>query len=452
MAVSESGNGVHSLTRRGFLGLAGGGVMAAGLAACGGGGGSAGGGAGSNSGKVTVWGWKDTIASLQKSVPGFTKKYPKITIDGQNVGIPAIYDKMTTALAAGGQGLPDIATVLHNYVPVYLDKFADQFADQSKFGIAKHKSEFSAALWEPVTKGSAIYGFPWWTGGLLLYYRNDMFGKIGVNVADLKSWPEVIDAAKKLKAKTGAKLLSMDMSAASKDTVIFDNLLKIQRLFYFDSAGNISLTDPKVVATLALLKQMNDAGLIEDATGTLFQAAVRNNKVAAQFDSDNFHRVLMQTQPEQSGKWRAMLPPPVTVGGTREAGGDCVYQMISANSKNTQAAYTFTEYSMTDPSAVLAIYGRLGLIPAYHGVWDNPALTGPLPYFGGQPVIKILLDTLKTGKAFSPNYTTDYQRALKLVIDAEMKVLTHGADPGQALAQAAKQLASQTGRKIVSGS
>ena len=46
------------------------------------------------------------------------------------------------------------------------------------------------------------------------------------------------------------------------------------------------------------------------------------------------------------------------------------------------------------------------------------------------------------------NFTGDYAKALKAMIDAQVQVLTKGADPQKALDEAAERLANETGRKI----
>lgn len=55
---------------------------------------------------------------------------------------------------------------------------------------------------------------------------------------------------------------------------------------------------------------------------------------------------------------------------------------------------------------------------------------------------------LATEGGYPTNYSGDYARALKLVSDAQVKVLLKGADPAAVLQDAAKQLAQQTGRGI----
>ena len=72
--------------------------------------------------------------SVRTAAKGFEEANPGTTVKVENVGNPAIWDKITTGLAAGGQGLPDIMNVGIDYIGGYMDKFPDAFADLSDYG------------------------------------------------------------------------------------------------------------------------------------------------------------------------------------------------------------------------------------------------------------------------------------------------------------------------------
>src|SRR6516165_2177087 len=126
------------LSRRDLLRASGAGLLtlAAGgtLAACGGSGAGSSSGGDADTGTVTVWSWATAAAALRGVVPAFEKDNPGIKVDVQDIGNPAIWDKITVGLAAGGQGLGDVLHIGCDYLPGYLEKFPGGLADLSAYG------------------------------------------------------------------------------------------------------------------------------------------------------------------------------------------------------------------------------------------------------------------------------------------------------------------------------
>ncbi|MGW8881741.1 hypothetical protein [Streptomyces mirabilis] len=87
-----------------------------------------------------------------------------------------------------------------------------------------------------------------------------------------------------------------------------------------------------------------------------------------------------------------------------------------------------------------------GVFPALSAAYDDPRFSAPHPFYGGQKVLKTFVDSLGYGSE-ATNFTGDYTRALKLASDAQSQVLVKGADPADALKDAAERLAQQTGRQ-----
>src|SRR5439155_15934911 len=100
MASDGNWDGDLRLSRRGVLRAIGlGTAAAAGLGACakkdpGGAGASSGPVAGS----ITVWSWQNPAAALKALIPAFHQVYPNVQVNVQDVGNPAIWDKITTVM------------------------------------------------------------------------------------------------------------------------------------------------------------------------------------------------------------------------------------------------------------------------------------------------------------------------------------------------------------------
>lgn len=437
-----------------------GGVVAAGvglggLTACSGtGSSSSGSGAAGdpNKGDITVWSWAGPAAEMRALVPAFNKKFPGIKVTVQDIGNPAIWDKITTAMAAGGAGLADVLHIGVDYLPGYVEKFPGQLADLGPLGATAHKGAFASGLWETVCPdGKKVNALPWEANSGGFYYRADIFEKAGVDVAAIGTWNDAIEAGKKIKAKTGHTLLGIDKPASQADSAnFFQMLLQLQGTMFFNLDGEIMLGSPEAVRAMTIIKDMNDAGLVADISGgwnSLISSIKKGTSAVLPWPTW-FGGIIEETVPDQAGKWGVRLPPAIRPTGTQAATVNSTHLAVAGVSKQQAAAWNFVEFVLTRPESQVAIYKGKGIAPALLKAYDDPVFHQPSAFFRGQKKGEIFYDALRVPQP-AYNYTGDYARALKAVTDAQTKVLLKGADPATALNAAADQLAKQTGRKVV---
>lgn len=433
-----------SMSRRHLMRLAVAGAVVLGAAACGAEEKSSSGGPT----KITIWSWTTAAEALRGVVPDFERDNPGIKVDVQDVGNPAIWDKITVGLAAGGKGLADVLHIGVDYLPGYMEKFPGGLADLNKLGADKHKDAFSKGLWPTVTgKDGGVYAMPWEVNPLGMFYRADYFEKAGVDPESLKTWADMIEAGKKVKAATGIALTGLNKPGTTPDLDLFQNLMQLQGAFYFDLEGKVTLDSPQAVQAMTIIKQMNDAGLVEDTAGEgTWKRIMSEGKFAIAPFPAWAANYLATKFPDQKGKWRLIAPPAVTAGGSQSVIVNSTYLSVAESSKNKDAAWKFVEYALTKPDSMNKMFKAGGVFPALTAAHSAPVYTEKWPYYGDQPVLKTFVDVLGQG-AGATNFTGDYAKALKVASDAQTKVLIKGADPATALKEAAALLAQQTGRQ-----
>ncbi|WP_435059603.1 ABC transporter substrate-binding protein [Streptomyces sp. bgisy060] len=429
------------------------GVGLGGLTACSGTGatGKGGGAAGdAKKGDITVWSWAGPAAEMKALVPAFNKQYPDIKVTVQDIGNPAIWDKITTGLAAGGAGLADVLHIGVDYLPGYVEKFPNGLADLSKLGADKYEDAFAKGLWQTVSsKDGRVNALPWEANSAGFYYRTDVFEDADVDVDAIDTWDDAIEAGRQIKAKTGKYLLGIDKPASQADSAnFFQMLLQLQGAFYFNLDGEITLDSPEAVKAMTIIKRMNDAGLVSDLAGgwNALISSIKKGTAAVLPWPTWFGGIIEETVPDEAGRWGVRLPPAVRRGGLTSATVNSTHLAVSGTSKQQAAAWSFAEFVLTRPENQVKIYKEKGIAPALMKSYDDPVFHAGSTFFSGQKKGEVFLDALK---ADSPafNYTADYARALKATTDAQTKVLLNGADPAKALREAADQLAQQTGRK-----
>lgn len=430
------------------------GVGLAGAAGCSGSGGTTAGGAAGekDKGRITVWSWQGPAAELKALVPEFNSKFPGIEVTVEDIGNPAIWDKITTGLAAGGQGLADVLHIGVDYLPGYVEKFPGGLADLAPLGATAHKDAFAPGLWQTVSPdGGRVNALPWEANSAGFYYRADLFEKAGLDAEALQTWDDTVEAGKQLKAKTGAFLLGIDKPASQADAAnFFQMLLQLQGAFYFGLDGRITLDSPEAVKAMTLIKTLNDAGLVSDLAGgwNALMSSLKQGTAAVLPWPTWFGGIIEEQVPGEAGKWKVRLPPAVRRGGSSAATVNSTHLAVAGSSKHRAAAWSFIEFALTRPASQVRIHRDKGIAPALMAAYEDAAFHEPSAFFSGQKKGEIFLAALKAPQpAF--NYTADYARALKLVTDAQSKVLLKGADPARVLKEAADQLAQQTGRKVV---
>ncbi|MFI7638421.1 ABC transporter substrate-binding protein [Nonomuraea sp. NPDC049400] len=433
------------INRRGALALALTGTLA--LGACGGGKTPE---KGSGPVKITVWSWKPASDGLAAVAKDFEQTHPGIKIDVQAVGNPAIWDKITIGMAAGGKGLADVLHIGIDYLPGYMDKFPGGLADLRKLGADKYKDAFAKGLWPTVTgKDGGIYAMPWEINPVGFFYRADLFKKAGIDPEKIQTWDDAIEAGKTLKEKTGAFLIGLNKPAAGgADMDLYQSLLQQQGAFYFNRQGEVTLASAPAVQAMTLIKKMNDAGIVADTSGeNAAKQLISGGKLAVLPWAAWAVSYIPEMRPEQKGLWRVMQPPAVTAGGKRAAIVNSTHLSVSGTSPHQAEAFKFVEYALTKPEVINKVFKEGGVFPALTAAYADPAFAAPQPYFGDQPALRTFVDALTEG-ADATYYSGDYARALKIASDAQTKVLLKGADPAAALTEAATLLSQQTNRKL----
>ncbi|MFF4582515.1 ABC transporter substrate-binding protein [Streptomyces sp. NPDC001373] len=403
-------------------------------------------------GRITVWSWQGPAAELTALIPEFHAKYPGIEVTVEDIGNPAIWDKITTGLAAGGQGLADVLHIGVDYLPGYVEKFPGGLADLAPLGATAHKDAFAPGLWQTVSPdGKRVNALPWEANSAGFWYRADLFEKAGVDAEALQTWDDTVEAGKQLKAKTGTFLIGLDKPASQADAAnFFQMLLQLQGAFYFDLEGRITLGSPEAVKALTLIKALNDAELVADLAGgwNALMSALKQGTTAVQPMPTWFGGIIEEQVPGEAGKWKVRLPPAVRRGGSTAATVNSTHLAVAGGSRHRAAAWSFVEFALTRPASQVRIYRDKGIAPALMAAYEDSLFHEPSAFFSGQRKGETFLAALKAPQpAF--DYTADYARALKLVTDAQSKVLLKGADPAGVLRDAADQLARQTGRKVV---
>ncbi|GAB3576168.1 extracellular solute-binding protein [Leifsonia lichenia] len=394
------------------------------------------------SGSITVWSWDAAAVSLKRLAGEYEKKHSGTTIKVVDIGYDNAYDKLSVGLQAG-TGLPDVVTIETDHTPGYLSQFPKGFTDLTPI-IGSKKADFDPSKWAAsVDSTGAVKAVPWDSGTVGLFYRSDYLDAAGVDPASLTTWDALVTAGEKIKAATGHTLLTADVSSGG----LFQMLLQQQGQGLFDQKGDITVSSPQAVKALTLLKELNDKGLLKNVKGWDARVtSAKNGDSAVTPEAVWWIATLTGEAAELSGKYGVAELPAFGSDGARTSNSGGSALAVPTQAKNPQLAASFAAFALADTANQVSMMKKDGLFPSYLPALKDPLFQQPDPYFGGQKVYQLFAE--QTAKIPAISYTADNAKAGDIVANAVVSSVINGADPATALKDAAKQIATATGRTI----
>lgn len=392
-------------------------------------------------GTIVIWDRAgDLFQVFHATIPAFNKKYPRVTVKHVAVDVDA---KLPTTLATG-VNVPDGSFYEDNFLPVQAGHFYDLTNLMQPY--VKDIPPFKVTV---NTQQGRILGVPWDLDPGLLYYREDLLHKAGVDPMSITTYDQLLTAAKTLQTKLGSSVRPIHVEQDPGLTQLWVNMFANQQgVSMVDAHGKLTINSVPYLKILQWLKRVNDAGL---GTRAVFNgpgdvAAVEKGQIAFYPWAIWFSYGAQFLYKKTKGLWRAMPLPAWTAGGARGAvmGGSSF--IIPNKAKNPQLAWLWYEHLVFKPEGYRAVYGPNKLypgglntsLPSY-----KPALAEQLfknvPALGDQNLWKIATDTVKDipGAYYYPTW---YNQAVAYFGANIQRLLDGKLTPQQVLTQSANDI------------
>jgi multiple sugar transport system substrate-binding protein len=147
---------------------------------------------------IKFWAMGTEAEYVIKLVPEFEKRNPNIKVLVQAIPWTAAQEKLITAFAS--DNTPDACQLGNTWVPQFatLDAIIklDDFITASTI---IEREKYFEGIWDTNVLDSIVYGIPWYIDTRLMFYRKDIFEKVGYSQPP-KSWEELYDLSKKIKS------------------------------------------------------------------------------------------------------------------------------------------------------------------------------------------------------------------------------------------------------------
>lgn len=211
--------------------------------------------------RFTVWtGNAAHLEMLNGIAAKYTATHPNVTVKFDTIPYDDYAQKLTIELA--GSNPPDAGWITERDAPTFIA--ARALLDLSKALAPYNYADFSksaTALWE---RGKAVYGVPFSTSPVVVFYNETLLKKAGLSTpAELIAkgqwtWEAFASLAKQVKAKTGTYGYQT-MDGAGYTDNLWETIVPMIRAYggdVWDAQGKCRLDSPETVKALTLFHDM----------------------------------------------------------------------------------------------------------------------------------------------------------------------------------------------------
>lgn len=343
---------------------------------------------------------------------------------------------MTTALSTSTY-LPDVMALEVSFLGRFAQAGGLENLRAPPFNIEQYRSRWAPSAYNQASgRGDAIVAAPTDIGPGTLLYRHDLLERAGVAPEDLThSWESYVDAGRRIKARTGAYLVSHVQSV--KDIIARSGIAAGDGM-YFDAASRPLVTTRRFVRAFELAREIRRAGL-DAQVGTWsneWSEGLRRGTLATELGGAWLVGQLNKwVAPNTAGLWRAAQLPEQTFAGY----GGAFYGIPRRSDPARKAlAWDFIRLMTLDRAQQFDALKGYDAFPALLETHDDPFFDEPLPFLGGQ---KARLLWREAARRIPPARVHKQNGFADEVVGTELdNVVQRGKDIATALADAARLL------------
>ena len=339
-------------------------------------------------------------------IPEFERRNPDIHVRVQQIPWSAAHEKLLTAYA--GDAMPDLFQLGNTWIPEFVALGAIESMDAGVAGSrAVTRDDYFQGILEANVIDGRLYGMPWYVDTRLLFYRKDLFAKVGY-AEPPATWENWLESMRRIKEREEDRYAILLPFTEWQPLVI----LALQRgaglLKENAQYGDFQNTAFREAFSYYLeLFQRGLAPAVGEAqVANLYQDFAQGRfamLISGPWNIGEFERRLPAALKDQ---WApAPLPSPnADRPGVSLAGGASL--AIARTSAQKEAAWRLIEY-LSEPAQQEAFYRLTGDLPPRKTTWEQAGLTG-------HPHASAFWRQL--GKVTSPPKIPEWERIASLIV------------------------------------
>lgn len=324
--------------------------------------------------KVTLMSWGGA-ERFTKWIDTYKGTYPDLSswltvepVSGGG-GDSDMFNMFRTAMAAGGEGLPDIFESNATNIP--------EFATRGLMLEIDDYLKSTGAKLIPAAQAVAgynghYYGVPMQVKSKVWWYRKDMFEKAGIKPEDVKTLDDFINAGKALHgAYPDAYMFNLSPKSSGGWLSMLHSAFK--DLKFAEDANTWNVTkDQRFADMFDIVKKIYKANIASPVGdwSTDWSPAMTDSKIASVIGPSGaswMAEFLPQFDTKHAGQWGLALWPEFSRYGS-ESGGSV--WALTKFSKAPEAAFKFLSNFFLTPEGAVAMYKVYGFLPMIEGAQD----------------------------------------------------------------------------------
>lgn len=325
---------------------------------------------------LTFWAMGSEAEYVTKLVPEFEKRNSGIKVKVQAVPWTAAQEKLITAFVS--DNTPDACQLGNTWVPQFSSLNAiiglDDFIAESE--IIK-KEKYFPGIWDTNVIDSVVYGIPWYVDTRVMFYRTDLFERVGYKNPP-KSWDELFDLCKKIKALfPGEEKYAIYLPTNEwAPFIIFGLQNNASLLKDNNSRGNFSSKEFKEAFEFLIKFHKENLAPMGISQVTNVYQAFKDEYFSIYISGPwNINEYKKWMTGNLSDKW-STAPLPSKNGenypGVSLAGGSSL--VIFKNSKHKKEVWKFIEY-LSEKKTQIEFYKLLYNLPAIKEAWEDSSIS-----------------------------------------------------------------------------
>ncbi|MDK1476054.1 sugar ABC transporter substrate-binding protein [Streptomyces sp. 549] len=389
-------------------------------------------------GKVTLdyWSW---VPGMEEAVALWNSENPDIQVKVKTTpaGNAGTYQNLSNAIKA--DKAPDLGQVEYDSLASFRLKggLRDIAACE---GVSEAEADFADWTWSQATFGAGgedgVWAVPQDIGPMALFYRKDVFDKLGIPAPT--TWAEYEAAARKIKAADKNQYVT---HFSQTDPNWFTGLLWQNGAEMFERDGDtwkVTVDRPESREVADYWQKLIDDDLVAtDLQGfsPALYKAWDEGEVVTWISAAWGYSTIRDNAKGTAGKW-AVAPMPQWEKGASAAGNwGGSTTTVMAGTEHPHEASKFALWLNSDPAALEILNRKGGLFPAAKAGSQLPALQEPVDFYGKQKIFDVFAEAsqnVNTGFAWGPTMTDTY----RFISDGTSAATSGKSSLGDALAEA----------------